>query len=100
MQPAETCIFYPVERYLLVLKFLSGKASIVKFALGYNETETFLNGLEDNKMYMYSVTAINKIGNVTAHSEKVLSEFNSCWSGMSQLLSVLIKFQLLVMYRM
>ena len=61
MQPAETCIYYPVKSYLLVLKSLSGKA--IRFStLDCNETETFLNGLEDNKMYTYSVTAINTRG--------------------------------------
>ena len=74
MQPIETCIYYPVKSYLLVLKSLSGKA--VSFTLGSKETETFLNGLEDNKMYAYSITAINTIGNATTDSEKTLSEFN------------------------
>ena len=79
MQPAKTCIYHPVERYLLILKSISQKATIDKFTLGYNETEVFLNGLEDNKMYTYSVTAINRIGNVTTYAEKVLSKFNSYW---------------------
>ena len=74
VQPAETCIYYPVQSYLLVLKSLSGKA--INVTLGCNETETFLNGLEDNKMYTYSVTAIDTIGYATTDSEKFLSEFN------------------------
>ena len=74
VQPARTCIHYPVENYLLVLKSLSGK--IISDTLGYNETETLLYGLEDNQMYTYSVTAINTIGNATTDLEKVLSELN------------------------
>ena len=75
MQPAVTCVHYPVQSYLLVLKPPSGQA--FSFALGCNETETFINGLEDNKVYSYSVTAINRIGNATTNSDNILSEFNS-----------------------
>ena len=74
MQPAERCIYYPVEHYLLVLKSLSGKA--ISSTLECNKTEIFFNGLEDNKMYTYSVTAINRIGNATTDSKKVICEFN------------------------
>ena len=75
MQPAETCIYHPVKSYLLVLKSPSRQA--LNFTLVCNETETLVNGLEDNKMYNYSVTAINRIGNATTDSDNILSEFNS-----------------------
>ena len=75
VQPAETCIHYPVQSYLLVLMPPSEQAFC--FTLGCNETETFVNGLEDNKMYSYFVTAINRIGNATTNSDNILSEFNS-----------------------
>ena len=73
MQPAETCIYYPVESYQLILKSLSGK--VISFTLGSNKTEKFLNGLEDNKLYSYSITAINTIGNATTDSGRFLCEF-------------------------
>ena len=75
MQPAETCVHYPVQSYLLVLMPTSGQA--FSFTLGCNETETLVNGLEDNKMYSYFVTVINRIGNATTNSDNILSEFNS-----------------------
>ena len=78
MQPAEMCIHYPVKHYLLVIRSLSGIA--INVTLGCNETETFLTGLENNMVYTYSVTVINRIGNATTNSEKVLCEFNhSAW---------------------
>ena len=76
MQPAETCIYYPVKSYVLVLKSPLAAGQAINFALDCNLTEIFLNRLEDNN-YIYSITAINTIGNATTGSEKVLCEFNS-----------------------
>ena len=74
MQPAELCINYPVTSYMLELTPMSGK--VICLSLGVNETQVLLDILEENKMYAYSVTAINFVGNATTNSERVLCEFS------------------------
>ena len=41
-------------------------------SLDYNETEVILGpeiGLETNQKYLYTLTAVNAIGNVTSHRD-------------------------------
>ena len=56
---------YPVLSYLLVLKS-EQTGVLINVSLDSNETEVVLgpqNRLEDNQKYVYTVTAINSIGN-------------------------------------
>ena len=58
--------------YLLVLR-PEQTGIVINMSLNHNETEVVLgpqDGLEDNQKYVYTVTAINSIGNTTSDSEK------------------------------
>ena len=59
---------YPVLSYLLMLR--SEQTGIaINVSLNPNWTEVVLgpqNGLDDNQKYVYTVTAINNIGNTTS----------------------------------
>ena len=66
LQPAVYCMDFPVQRYLLTL--LSKQTKMI-VSLDSNNTETFIrfeDGLVENQIYMFAVTAINTIGNVTS----------------------------------
>ena len=72
LQPAISCVEYPVLRYLLVLRSeQTGKA--INVSLDSNRTEGVLgpqSGLEDNQKYTYAVTAINSVGNTTSEIDR------------------------------
>ena len=67
MQPAIYCAEHPVTSYLLT--FRSGAPwMVIDTTLAFNATEVVLgpqNGLKENQKYVYTITAINSIGNVT-----------------------------------
>ena len=67
---------YPVLNYLLTLTsetILTGVVINVSLESNHcNETEVVLgpqDGLEENQKYVYTVTAINSIGNTTSHEK-------------------------------
>ena len=71
LQPATSCMEYPVLSYLLALRSVQTGTVIYVFN-DSNETEIVLghqDGLEENQKYVYKVTAINSIGNVTSHKK-------------------------------
>ena len=60
--------------YLLLLRRTQTR-QIVSVFLKANETAVILhpeNGLETDKEYDYSVTAVNTIGNVTSHQDGIV----------------------------
>ena len=62
------CVEYPVLSYLLVLR---SEQMVINVSLDFNETDSEIvlgpqDGLEDNQKYMYTVTAISSIGNITS----------------------------------
>ena len=62
------CVEYPVLNYLIVLR---SEQMVINVSLDPNETDSEVvlgpqDGLEDNQKYMYTVTAINSIGNITS----------------------------------
>ena len=68
LQPAMYCVEYPVLNYLIVLR---SEQMVINVSLDPNETDSEVvlgpqDGLEDNQKYVYTVTAINSIGNITS----------------------------------
>ena len=62
---------YPVLSYLLMLR--SEQTGTVSLNLRLNWTEVVLgpqDGLDDNQKYVYTVTAINSIGNNTSEGDR------------------------------
>ena len=59
---------YPVLSYLLMLRS-EQTGVVINVSLNPNWTEVVLgpqDGLDDNQKYVYTVTAINSIGNTTS----------------------------------
>ena len=55
-----------------MLRIVQTRKIIIIISLDSNETEVTLgpeDGLETNQKYMYTLTAINAIGNVTSHQD-------------------------------
>ena len=68
LQPGLYCEEHPVVAYLLKLKPLDDMFQAVDIFLKLNETNIVLGreeGLIENQSYVYSVTAINVIENVS-----------------------------------
>ena len=69
MQEAESCMDHPILSY--PLSFQNSMETYL-----FNETGVVLSpedGLEDNQKYVYTLTAINSVGNATSHN-KILCE--------------------------
>ena len=67
---------YPVLSYAVVLKS-NQTQRLVTLTVYTNETESILNTqvtLEDNQIYLYTVSAINSIGNVTTDENNLTCE--------------------------
>ena len=70
MQEALSCVDQPVLSYLL--SFQNNMGIYVLFYS--NETEVVLgpqDGLDDNQKFVYTITAINSVGNATSQSNSL-----------------------------
>ena len=70
MQEALSCVDQPVLSYLL--SFQNNMGTYVLFYS--NETEVVLgpqDGLEDNQKFVYTITAINSVGNATSQNNSL-----------------------------
>ena len=77
LQPALSCVEYPVSTYLLKLRPEEIGREFEK-SLCSNETEVIIGPGDDfkaNKRYQYTVTAVNNIGNTTSDTH-VISKFS------------------------
>ena len=70
MQEALSCVDQPALSYLLSFQNNMG----IYVLLYSNETEVVLgpqDGLEDNQKFVYTITAINSVGNATSLSNSL-----------------------------